>query len=198
MIESSDRTFGSYRLAELLGHGGMGEVYRAVHIHLNRPVAVKIIHPELAPDLGYASQFLQLARALANLDHPNVVKVYDADILRDRFFLVMELLLDGSLRSLWQGMTDSGQGHTLAQGVDLARQAAEGLAYAHAHGIIHGDVKPDNLLLQRRDDAGPADPTFTVKVSDFGLVHLLEEGAGSFDDAVVASPAYMSPEQWRG
>src|SRR6185437_13229927 len=126
----------------------MGDVYRAVHTRLNRAAAIKVLHANQAADPTFQARFLREARAAAALSHPNIVEVFDFGEQDGASYLVMELVPDGSLRTLLR-QRPQGQGWTLGLGIDLVRQAAEGLGYAHEHGMVHRDIKPDNLLLQR-------------------------------------------------
>lgn len=194
------QTLGAYRIESQLGVGGMGEVYRAVHTRLNRPAAIKVLHANQAADPTFQARFLREARAAAALSHPNIVEVFDFGEQDDISFLVMELVPDGSLRTLLR-QRSTGQGWSLGLGVDLVRQAAEGLAYAHAHGMVHRDIKPDNLLLQRLETSGTGATAerYQLKISDFGLARLLEDGGElTVTGMVMGTPTYMSPEQCQG
>ncbi|MDE3229034.1 MAG: protein kinase, partial [Chloroflexota bacterium] len=131
MSDLVGQTLGAYRIESRLGVGGMGEVYRAVHERLNRPAAIKVLHANQAADPTFQARFLREARAAAALSHPNIVEVFDFGEQDGVSFLVMELVPDGSLRTLLR-QRSAEQGWSLGLGVDLVRQAAEGLAYAHA------------------------------------------------------------------
>lgn len=197
MADMIGQSLGSYRIESRLGAGGMGEVYRAVHARLNRPAAIKILHANEAADPTFQARFLREARAAAALSHPNIVEVFDFGEQDGLSYLVMELVPDGSLRTLLQ-QRSTGQGWTLGMGVHLVRQAAEGLAYAHEHGMVHRDIKPDNLLLQRRAPADRAE-TYQLKISDFGLARLMDDGGElTVTGMVMGTPTYMSPEQCQG
>jgi serine/threonine protein kinase/Tol biopolymer transport system component len=190
MIDWAGRTIGNYRVESRLGRGGMGQVVRATHLHLNRTVAIKILHEQFADDPGFRARFQQEAQAAAALVHPNIVQVLDFGEQDGLLYLVMELVPDGSLRTLLR--QSAGQPLPLSIGLDLIRQAAEGLAYAHAHRMVHRDVKPDNLLLTRRDSG------YLLKVTDFGLARLAEGGVHTASGVTLGTPAYMSPEQCQG
>jgi serine/threonine protein kinase len=203
MADLTGQQLGNYRIEDRLGTGGMGEVYRAIHVRLNRPAAIKVLHANQASDATFQARFLREARAAAALSHPNIVEVFDFGEQDGASYLVMELVPDGSLRTLLRQWA-ARDGWTLGQGVDLVRQAAQGLAYAHEHGMVHRDIKPDNLLLQRisqRDrSAGPdANDQYLLKISDFGLARLVDErGDLTVTGMVMGTPTYMSPEQCQG
>ena len=200
MADLIGQTLGNYRIESRLGSGGMGDVYRAMHLRLNRPAALKVLHAILSQDSTFQARFLREARAAAALSHPNIVEVFDFGEQDGASYLVMELVPDGSLRSLLRQRA-KGAGWSLGLGVDLARQAAEGLAYAHARGMVHRDIKPDNLLLQRLETpprTAGAEP-WLLKISDFGLARLMEDsGELTQTGVVMGTPTYMSPEQCQG
>src|SRR3712207_6485540 len=128
------RTIGKYRIDALLGTGGMGTVYQAMHLELRRTAAIKVMHPHLAPDQGFQTRFRYEARAAASLSHPNIIQIYDFGDDDGVYYLAMELVSDGAIRSMIKHTSqDSAR---LIVGVDLIRQAAEGLAYAHSRGMV--------------------------------------------------------------
>ena len=173
---------GRYRLERPLGHGGMATVYLAQDEELNRPVAVKLLAEHLAGDTAFRVRFLREARLAARLSHPNVVSVYDAGEAEDgRPYIVMEYVPGTTLAELGQVEPE--------EAVELAVQACRGLAHAHAAGLVHRDVKPQNLLL--RDDG-------TVKVADFGIARAAEATALTQVGTVLGTAAYLSPEQALG
>ncbi len=196
MTELIGQTIGHYRIEAVLGAGGMGQVFRARHIHLDRPVALKVMHAGLAHDSGFQARFRQEARAIAALQHPNIVEVYDFGEQNGLMFLVMELLIDGSLRSLMQKHARAGTPWPLTLAIDLVRQAAEGLAYAHGQGMVHRDIKPDNMLL--RAVSGPPAGRYALKITDFGLARMAEGATMTATGTAMGTPAYMSPEQCQG
>lgn len=175
-----------YRLDELVGRGGMGEVWRAEDKVLRRSVAVKLLLPHRADETA-AERFRREAQAAARLSHPNVVAVYDFGTHEDSLFLVMELV-DG--RTLTQELAERGP-LPPAEAVAGIAQAAAGLAAAHGQGLVHRDIKPGNLLLM-------ADGT--VKVADFGIARFISEteteltGAGQ----LVGTTYYLAPERAKG
>jgi len=190
-------TIGNYRVESLLGTGGMGQVYRARHIHLDRLAALKVMHDNLARDPSFQARFIQEAKAIAALQHPNIVEVYDFGEQAGRYYLVLELLADGSLRARLQRRAQTGEAWPLIFGLSLMRQAADALSYGHHHGMVHRDVKPDNMLL--RHPPGAADPyQLVLKITDFGLARLAESSIMTATGTAMGTPAYMSPEQCQG
>ncbi len=184
---------GKYRIQHLLGRGGMGAVYAATHLQLDRKVAVKILRPDLVTENSAVARFAREARATARIEHPNAVNVYDFGSLEGGgAYLVMELVEGSPL----QHLTRANDPLPLANALDLIRQIAAALSAAHASGIIHRDVKPGNVLV-RVDGAGRP----SIKVVDFGLAKLLTSDSttqltGPFE--VLGTPKYMAPEQFGG
>jgi hypothetical protein len=193
MTEFIGKTIGNYRIEALLGAGGMGQVFRARHILLDRPAALKLLHGNLAQDPMFQTRFRQEAQAAAKLRHPHIVEVYDFDEFEGMAYLVMELVTGGSMRGWLRSAAQQTSG-SLAQGLELVRQAADALAYAHAMGMVHRDIKPDNLLLQ----PGFAGRGPTMKVADFGLARMTEGSNLTATGMAMGTPAYMSPEQCQG
>ena len=187
------KTLGNYRIESVIGTGGMGQVFRAVHIHLAREAAIKVLHANLATEPGFQARFLKEARAIASLKHPNIVAVHDFGEQAGSLYLVMELIDGGSLRQLLLAQTTAQAGLPLWTGMDLVRQTADGLALAHAQGMVHRDIKPDNLLLSDTLGGNPV-----IKITDFGLVRLAESGTMTATGMVLGTAAYMSPEQCQG
>jgi len=184
------RVLGHYRLGMLLGTGGMAEVYRARDLHLRREVAVKVLPATLAADPAYVERFRSEANRVATLRHPNIVPVYEFDEQDGLLYLVMPLV-PGSLRD---SLVREGRLRT-ADAVAVAIQVAAALEAAHAQGIVHRDVKPENVLL---DADGHA------LLTDFGiareLAFLRRSGAVQTLAATglpVGTPEYMAPEQLR-
>jgi serine/threonine-protein kinase len=183
-----------YRLVEPLGSGGMGAVYRAEHVHMKKSVAVKILHRHMTTNKEVVARFEREAVAAGRIEHPNVAAATDFGQLPDgSFYLVLEYVEGKSLGLLMdQGPMDPGRA------LRIARQIADGLAAAHAAGVVHRDLKPDNVLLFERD--GVLD---IVKVLDFGIAKVhIEEGSGHKPltqiGTIFGTPQYMSPEQGQG
>jgi serine/threonine protein kinase/streptogramin lyase len=172
-----------YRIDARLARGGMGVVYRATHVGLDRPVALKVIARELAGDSSFRERFLRESRLAARLDHPAVVPVYDSREVDGELIVAMRLVEGGDLR----GLIEREGPLPPARATALLGQVAEALDAAHAAGIVHRDVKPHNVLVE-------GDRAY---LSDFGLAKSLEE-SGASGASVVGTAAYMSPEQWRG
>ncbi len=179
------RTVGNHRLKALIGVGGMGAVYRAENEDLERRAAVKALRCRAAFGEDEAlARFLREGRALARLDHPNVVRVYDIVRERNGAYLIMEFVDGCDLeRRLARGRL------SVKQTVRLLVHVARGLGAAHAVGIVHRDVKPANVLVSAKGQ---------VKVSDFGLARPMAAPSVSRTGAVVGTPYYMSPEQAQG
>ena len=177
---------GRFRLEHPLGQGGMATVYLGRDSELDRPVAVKVLAENLAGDTAFRERFLREARLAARLSHPNVVSVYDAGEEADgRPYIVMEHIEGETLADLLQE-----RGRLSAdEAVGLALQACRGLAHAHAAGLVHRDVKPQNLLL-RKDG--------TLKVADFGIARAAESTALTQVGTILGTAAYLSPEQALG
>ncbi|HET9980425.1 MAG TPA: protein kinase, partial [Ktedonobacterales bacterium] len=198
MADLVGKTIGNYKIEALLGTGGMGQVYRGVHQFLKVERAVKVMNPGVASDPTFQARFQQEAQAAAALNHPNIVEVFDFGEQGTQYYMVMELITDGSLRSLLKQRA-SGQSWELTLGLDLIRQAAEGLGYAHSKGMVHRDIKPDNLLLQKLSDSPSGERQYQLKITDFGLARLADGGGvRTVSGVVMGTPAYMSPEQCQG
>lgn len=175
-----------YEVSRELGRGAMGVVYLGRHRRLGRDVAIKELAGPLADDGEVRSRFLTEARTLATLDHPHVVPVYDYVEDGGRCLLIMEALPGGTVWELF-----SRQGLHLERACALALAVCSGLAHAHEHGILHRDVKPENLLFAASGE---------LKVTDFGIAKVLDGGRtlATVDGSVLGTPAYMAPEQAEG
>jgi serine/threonine protein kinase len=185
-----------YRIDHMLGQGGMGVVYQATDMNLQRPVAIKVMHPHLASNPEFQQRFMQEAQAAASLDHPNIVRVLYFGMHEDQLFLVMDLITGGSLREYLQHLHLQRTSLELHEVVEFGRQIADSLNYAHQRGMIHRDVKPDNVLLKpvTRDNLS----TFQAMLTDFGLAKLSESVVHSVPGQTMGTFPYMSPEQCRG
>ena len=188
-----------YRLDALLGDGGMGTVYRAADLNLERQVAIKLMHSHFARQEEFRARLVQEARTSAQLDHPSIVRVYDFGDSELGLFIAMEFVDGGSLRDHLRRLQRLQKYLPLAQCLQIGIQIAEALDYAHRRKIIHRDVKPGNIILKRlsRPDEAGAQP-FRALLTDFGLVKLQEGTSLTQSGATVGTPTYMSPEQCEG
>ncbi|MCZ7541124.1 MAG: protein kinase [Anaerolineae bacterium] len=186
MQDLSGTTIGQYELHSLLGKGGMAMVYRAYQPSMERPVAIKVLSPGLASDAEFIARFEREARIIAQLQHPHILPVFDFGRAGPYTFLVMRLIEGGTL-----GDELHGRPLPLARVSLLTGQIADALDYAHRHGIVHRDLKPTNVLLEGRD---------RVFLTDFGIAKLIVGGVFTgltAPNAVMGTPTYMAPEQWR-
>ncbi|MDX6610257.1 MAG: serine/threonine protein kinase, bacterial [Solirubrobacterales bacterium] len=177
-------TLAGYRIESLIARGGMGVVYRATQLALDRPVALKVIARELADNEGFRERFLSESRLAASLDHPSVVPVYDAREDDGELIVAMRLVEGGDLRKLIDRDGPLEPGRT----IHLLGQVAEALDAAHAAGIVHRDVKPHNVLVEGE----------RAYLSDFGLAKAYAETGSGAGASIVGTVEYMAPEQWRG
>ena len=189
LLEGRSKGFflGKYKLLDHLGTGGMSAVYLAEHVNMQRRVAIKVLPQHRINDSSYLARFYREARAVAALDHPNIVHAYDVDNQGDTHYLVMEFVQGLDLQQMVkrQGVL----GYEAA--ADYIRQAAEGLAHAHRVGLIHRDIKPANLLV---------DAQGTVKVLDLGLARFATDDSQAsltiaHDENVLGTADYLAPEQ---
>jgi serine/threonine protein kinase len=181
---------GKYRIVRQLGRGGMGTVYLAEHILLNRPRALKFISSELSQDATFLRRFRREAQAAIELRHPNVVEVVDLDQAEDGSpYIAMEYVEGPDLRHAL-----AGGAFPVERALHITRGIALGLGAAHAKGIIHRDVKPENILL-----AGGEGKPETPKLLDFGIAAMKESATvSSRTHGLLLTPPYAAPEQWKG
>jgi len=192
------RAIKHYEVEELLGKGGMGVVYKARDTRLGRPVALKLLPPDLTRDEDRKARFRQEALAAAKVTHPAIAQIYDVDESDEGLFIAMELVLGKTVKTLVQGRELDVLG-----ALEIASQVASGLQKAHEAGIVHRDIKPENLIVT---------PDGHAKILDFGLAKLTEPAAQKTPDGishmetlaktqagfVLGTLRYMSPEQARG
>jgi eukaryotic-like serine/threonine-protein kinase len=177
---------GRYELQAVAGSGGMSSVYRARDTVLERTVAIKILHEHFSDDPAYVERFRREARALAQLNHPNIVTVIDRGEYEGRQFIVFEHVEGDNLKEL----TEREGQLPVDQALGLVHQVARGLAFAHEHGVVHRDVKPHNVLI---DEDGVA------KVTDFGIARSLEPADGLTETGtLLGTSEYIAPEQASG
>lgn len=169
----------------------MAEVYRAHHLNLDRFVAIKILHPFLADDPEFKDRFEKEARNIARLKHPGVVQVYDFenDEESESYYMVMELVEGPTLKELLTTLEERGETLSLGEILRIIREAAGALAYAHSQKMIHRDVKPANLMLDRDN---------RVVLTDFGIAKIVTGAQFTSSGGMVGTPAYMAPEQGLG
>jgi serine/threonine protein kinase/Tol biopolymer transport system component len=177
-----------YRIDGLLGRGGMGVVYRAEHLRLHRPVALKLLAPEIAEDERFRARFLRESELAASIDHPNIIPIYDAGEEQGLLFIAMRHVGGTDLRTL---MREAGR-LPPERALSIIRQIADALDHAHAHGLVHRDVKPGNILVV-------SDPADHCYLCDFGLT----KSAGSIADPassghLAGTVDYVAPEQITG
>ena len=193
-VEKLGPLFPQLEILELIGKGGMGAVYKARQRELDRIVALKILPPDIGKDAAFAERFTREARALAKLNHPGIVTIYDFGRADGLYFFLMEYVDGVSLQQLLHGGRVSAR-----EALAIVPQICDALQFAHDQGIVHRDIKPGNILLDRRG---------RVKVADFGLAKIMGGGNESATDGSVAAtasltvagnimgtPQYMSPEQ---
>lgn len=176
---------GRYALETLVGSGGMADVYRAKDQLLERTVAVKILHQQYENDTEFIARFQREAKAAARITHPNIVNVFDVGVAEGRHYIVMEYVPG---RTLKERIKEEGP-VPAAQALHIARQIAGALAQAHANNLVHCDIKPHNILVM---------PDGTVKVADFGIARAVTESTMTYNDNIMGSVHYFSPEQARG
>jgi serine/threonine-protein kinase len=184
---------GRYRVLEKLGEGGMGSVFKVEHVRMGKIAALKLLRPDHAVDRGLKGRFLQEARVVARLSHPNTVQVFDSGELDDgSLFITMEYVPGKDLA--WHLKAHGAL--TEQKAISIGTQVLSSLQEAHEAGVVHRDIKPANVMLVRRRRGHGDDQ---VKLLDFGIAKLQEaEGRKSTTGDFVGTPAYMSPEQIRG
>ena len=183
MADYVGQQLGNYRIIRLLGTGGFAEVYLGEHIRLNTQAAIKVLHTQLTDK--EMEEFLNEARTIARLDHPNIVRVYEFDVRGGIPFLVMTYAPNGTLRQ----RHPRGTMLPLPTIVPYVRQIADALQYAHDSKLIHRDIKPENMLVGKRNE---------ILLSDFGIATVARTTRSETDQQIAGTAAYMSPEQIQG
>ena len=184
MSDLSGQKVENYKIIESIGVGGMGEVYKAIHETLDRVVALKVIHPELLSNAEIIKRFYKEAKIQAQMTHPNIVTVFDFLEIENSYFLVMEYIEGESIGKIVkkQGPLE------INFSLNIFKQILSGIAHAHSKGIIHRDIKPNNFILTEGE----------VKITDFGIAHIVSDSAHTVAGTVLGTPKYMSPEQILG
>lgn len=177
--------WGNYHIQYCLGSGGMGEVYRAIQKGLNRPVAIKILSPQLANNPQVIKRFQKEAQLAAQISHPNLVQIYDVGQHGDYHFIAMEYVNGSPL----QRKIPSQQGLPIKDAVRYLYESAKGLKALHQREIIHRDIKPDNIMIGNEE----------LKLTDFGLAKFEDDSQElTKHGAIIGTPYYMAPEQCLG
>lgn len=177
-------TIPGYEVFESIGEGGMAQVYRACHIRLDREVALKVMLSRFAKDPSFGDRFIREARIAANLNHPNIVQIYDVNRFDDTLFLSMEFVKGGDLTAQLR------EPLTKTRIANIIRDLSQALDYAHGSGYIHRDIKPANVLFRENG---------TLALSDFGIARAIHSDTHMTQTGmVVGTPSYMSPEQAQG
>lgn len=184
MSELLGQKIENYKILESIGVGGMGEVYKAIHETLDRVVALKVIHPELLSNADIIKRFYKEAKIQAQMTHPNIVTVFDFLEVQNSYFLVMEYIEGESI-----GKIIKKQGpQEINFALKIFKQILSGISHAHSKGIIHRDIKPNNFILTKGE----------VKITDFGIAHIVSDSVHTVAGTVLGTPKYMSPEQILG
>ncbi|MBI3005464.1 MAG: protein kinase [Ignavibacteriales bacterium] len=183
------QTVSHYKIVEKLGEGGMGVVYKAQDTKLDRLVALKFLPSNFLASNEELLRFQQEAKTLSALNHPHIATIYDIDQSDEQKFIVLEYLSGGTLKSQINNLTAARRDLSISEVVDYGLQIAEGLSHAHRRGIVHRDVKTENMMLTEEG---------SVKITDFGLAKLKGTAQLTKAGSTVGTAAYMSPEQIRG
>lgn len=188
-----------FRIDMLLGEGGMGSVYRAYDTNLARLVALKVMHPHLTRQPEFQQRFLQEAQAAARLSHPSIVDIYHFGRKRDLLYMAFEYVDGDSLGAYIGHLYRHNQIIRLDETLDLLAQVADGLDYAHRQGVVHRDIKPDNILIKVEEHpVREGKKMLRAMVTDFGLAKLREGGVQTVTGTLMGTLAFMSPEQCAG
>lgn len=180
------KIIGGCQVLERIAKGGMGVVYKAKQLKLDRPVAVKILSEDLAKDRSYVHRFIQEARSAAELSHGNIVQIFDVGEINGLFYIILEYVDGSNLRDI----LDSHKRLDPARALEIALQAGHALKHAHQRGVIHRDIKPENIMVTHDG---------MVKIADLGLAKKMasgnQDGGITSAGAILGTPYYMAPEQ---
>jgi serine/threonine protein kinase/formylglycine-generating enzyme required for sulfatase activity len=184
------KTLGKYQILELIGRGATAEVYKAYQPVLDRYVAIKIIHSFLAEDKGFLDRFQREAQAAAQLRHPNIVRVYDFDVLGGvYYYMVMEFIDGPTLHNELQRRAAANEIMALENAIHIVKDVTSALSYAHSRGMIHRDIKPSNVVINQENKA---------ILTDFGMAKIVSDAQYTATGMITGTPNYMPPEQGLG
>ena len=194
--KAADLFIGPYVVIDKLGQGGMGKVFRARHARIDRPVALKVVHPNLITNATIRGRYEREVEAASKLDHPNIVRVFDAGEANGRFYMAMEFVDGVDFARLLHEFRSV----EVIEACEYIRQAALGLQHAHDGGYVHRDIKPSNVLVAGERHVPQATEPAVVKILDLGLTRAIDpedmtEPDLTRDHAIVGTPDYMAPEQ---
>ena len=201
-MSTQPQELGKYELRDLLGRGGMAEVWKAFDTQLHRFVAVKMMHADLQNDPDFMSRFIREARAIASLHHPNIIQIYDfqttgtTDPNSPMAYMVMDYVEGQTLAEYMNTNTRVGKFLNANELVQLFAAISRAIDYAHKHGMIHRDIKPANILLDKRNTT--QNPMGEPVLSDFGIAKLLGVSGGTIQGTWLGTPMYAAPEQING
>ena len=200
-MNTNPQRVGKYEMQELLGRGGMAEVWKAFDPQLRRYVAIKILHPDFLNDATFISRFEREAQVIASLRHPNIVQIYDFQVSRPPetsstiAYMVMDYIEGPTLASYIRNTSRIGKFPPTSDIYYLFSAIGRAVDYAHEKGMIHRDIKPSNILLDQRDSAQPMGEPI---LSDFGIAKLMGAAGATLSSTGIGTPLYLSPEQASG
>ncbi|HLF02100.1 MAG TPA: protein kinase [Anaerolineales bacterium] len=183
------KTINRYQIVELLGRGGMAEVYKAFQPSLDRYVAMKVMHSFLSEDKDFFERFNREAKNVATLKHPNIIQIHDFDHEGDTYYMVMEFVDGGTLKDRLEKLHFENKHVPVNEAVRIIKDVGAALSYSHKRGMIHRDIKPANVMI---------DSTGRVILTDFGIAKILSGAKFTASGSILGTPSYMSPEQGLG
>jgi serine/threonine-protein kinase len=189
MFNLTGTTLGKYRVTERIGRGGMAEVYKGIHPTLGSQVAIKVLYSHLSEEEGFLGRFEREAQAVAALQHPHLVRVFDYEAEGELSYMVMDFIDGGTLKQKIQELSRSGAHLPYRESFRIFRQVAEAVDYAHRKDMVHRDIKSANILLDKGGNAF---------LTDFGIARIISNTQFTATGALLGTPMYMSPEQCQG